>query len=324
MKKTLLVTGGAGYIGSHAVREFINNGYECIVLDNLYNGHREAVYSDKLETVDLLNDKILDSIFKKYKIDVVMHFAAMVRVDESISNPEKYYNNNVIGTINLLNSMVKYGVKNIVFSSTCAIYGEPQYLPLDEKHQKNPINPYGMSKLMCENIIMDYYKAYNINYIILRYFNAVGAAQDCMLGCSSKVITHIVPIVLKVLKGELNKLKIFGNDYDTTDGTCIRDYIHVEDIAIAHRLAIEKIGKFSGVLNLGTGKGYSVKDIVKACEFVTNKTCNVEYTKRREGDASKIFADNKMAKEILSWHPKYTNIEDMVETVWRWENNRRY
>lgn len=323
-KKTILVTGGAGYIGSHTVKEFVENGYECIVLDNLYNGHRKAVVSDKFELVDLLDKKALDSVFDSYNIDVVVHFAAMVRVDESVTNPEKYYENNVVGTLNLLESMKKHNVKNIIFSSTCATYGEPQYLPLDEKHPQNPINPYGMTKLICEKMIIDYHRAYDMNYIIFRYFNAAGASHDGTLGCSANVITHIIPVVLKHLKGETNELKIFGNDYDTPDGTCVRDYIHVEDLAIAHRLAVEKIENFSGAINLGTGKGCSVNEIVRAAELVTGKKCNVLYTARREGDAAELFANNKTAKEVLSWKPKYTNIDYIIESVWRWENNRKY
>lgn len=324
MKKLVLVTGGAGYIGSHAVREFIENDYDCVVLDNLYNGHRETVLADKFEKVDLLDKDALDCIFDKYEIDTVVHFAAMVRVDESVLDPWKYYNNNVIGTLNLLNSMRKYEVKKIIFSSTCATYGEAQYLPLDEKHTQNPINPYGMSKLMCEKIIMDYSKAYGTKYIIFRYFNAAGASYDGKLGCSAHVMTHIIPMVLKNLKGETDKLKIFGNDYNTPDGTCIRDYIHVEDLASAHRLAIEKIDDFSGAINLGIGKGYSVEEIIKAAELVTGKKCKIVYTDRRKGDAAELYANNKLARNVLNWNPKYLSIENIIETAWKWENNRKY
>ena len=323
---TILVTGGAGYIGSHTVKHLLKNNYNVIVLDNLVYGHKEAVLTDKFEEVDLKNKQDVDNVFKKYKIDGVIHFAAYTYVGESVQNPSKYYRNNVVNTLNLLVSMRENSVNNIVFSSTCATYGNPNYMPLDEKHPQKPINPYGKTKFTIEQIMEDYNKAYGLNYMALRYFNAAGADKDTELGESHNPETHLIPLVLKAIKGERDSITVFGTDYDTPDGTCIRDYIHVEDLASAHRLALEHIfnGGASDCINLGTGIGNSVKEIIEASEKVTGKKVPVIYGERREGDPAKLYANNEKAKSILNWAPKYTNIEDIINTAWRWEINKKF
>lgn len=323
--QSILVVGGAGYIGSHTVKNLLDNGKTVIVLDSLIYGHREAV--DKRAAFvhgDLLDVFSLQTIFKQHKIDAVVHFAAFTYVGESVQNPQKYYYNNVVGTINLLNAMLAANCKKIVFSSTCAIYGEPNYMPLDELHSQNPINPYGKTKLMIEQIFADYEKAYGLKYIALRYFNAAGASMDSSIGESHAPETHLIPLVLKAIKGEIAAINVFGTDYDTKDGTCIRDYIHVEDLADAHRLALGKLDTWCGCLNVGTGIGTSVQEIIDAAQRVTQKKCPVTYGQRRAGDPAKLFADNKKAKEILDWNPQYTNIETILETAWNWEINKKF
>ena len=323
--KNILVMGGAGYIGSHTVKHLLDNGYQVVVADNLIYGHREAV--DKravFEHADLLDVYSLQQVFDKHKIDAVIHFAAFAYVGESVSEPQKYYYNNVVGTINLLNVMMAHGVKDIVFSSTCATYGEPEYTPIDEQHHQNPINPYGRTKLMIEQIFADYERAYGLRHIALRYFNAAGCSADGSIGESHTPETHLIPLVLKAISGERKSISVFGTDYDTPDGTCIRDYIHVEDLALAHRLAVEKLSDYSGCINLGTGIGTSVKEIIVAAEEVSGKKSPVEYGARRAGDPARLFADNRKAKEILGWNPKYTNIKDIIKTAWNWEINRRF
>lgn len=322
--KNILIMGGAGYIGSHTVKHLAQQGYSCIVADNLVYGHKEAVINQRFMIADLLNRKSLEAVFSKYDIDAVIHFAAFAYVGESVQKPMKYYENNVIGTLNLLETMQKYNVGKIVFSSTCATYGNPQYLPIDEKHPQNPINPYGRSKLMIEQIFEDYRQAYGLKYIALRYFNAAGCSPDGDIGESHEPETHLIPLVLKAIKGEINHIKVFGKDYDTKDRTCIRDYIHVNDLAVAHRLALEKLDEYSGCINLGTGIGTSIKDILKAAKKVTGKPCPARYEGRRAGDPAVLYAANGKASEILGWKPQYTNIEDIIQTAWNWELNRKY
>ncbi len=319
----ILVMGGAGYIGSHTVKHLIENGYEVVVADNLSMGHRKAVTTPHFEIADLADKDSLDRVFKKYKIDAVIHFAAFIAVGESVENPAKYYRNNVIGTINLLDVMLANNVKNIVFSSTAAVFGNPEYTPIDEAHKTSPINPYGWTKLMIEKIFADYRTAYGLNYVALRYFNASGCSTDGTIGESHNPETHLIPLVLKAIKGDRENIKVFGTDYDTPDGTCIRDYIHVEDLALAHRLAIENIAKFSGVINLGTSTGTSVKEIIKIAEKVTGKPCPTVFEARRAGDPAILCADSKKAGEILGWHPTHT-MEDIIKTAWNWELNKKY
>lgn len=321
----ILVFGGAGYIGSHTVSHLLDNGYQVVVADNLIYGHREAVDKRAIfEHADLLDKFSLQQLFKKHKIDAVIHFAAFAYVGESVAEPQKYYFNNVVGTVNLLNVMMENNVKDIVFSSTCATYGEPEYTPIDETHPQNPINPYGRTKLMIEQIFADYERAYGLRHIALRYFNAAGCAANGSIGESHTPETHLIPLVLKAITGERKSISVFGTDYDTPDGTCIRDYIHVEDLALAHRLALEKLPVYSGCINLGTGIGTSVKEIILAAEEVSGKKCPVEYADRRAGDPARLFADNRKAKEILGWEPAYKNIKDIIQTAWNWEINRRF
>lgn len=323
--KKILIVGGAGYIGSHTVRHFLDNGYEVVVADNLIYGHREAV--DLRATfvhADLLDKFSLERIFCRHQFDAVIHFAAFAYVGESVAEPEKYYLNNVVGTINLLNVMMRHGTKKIVFSSTCATYGEPEYVPIDEEHSQNPINPYGRTKLIVENIFRDYGSAYGLKYISLRYFNAAGCSKDSLLGESHTPETHLIPLVIQAIRGESANFKVFGDDYDTPDGTCIRDFIHVEDLASAHQLAYEKLDEYSGHINLGTGIGTSVLEIIRAAEKISGEKCPLVIDKRRPGDPAKLFADNTKAREILGWEPKYMSIEDILQTAWDWENNKRY
>lgn len=324
--KNILVAGGAGYIGSHTVKYLLKNNYNVVVVDNLVYGHREAVLTKNFEQVDLAGKKALEEVFKKYKIDAVIHFAAFTYVGESVAQPQKYYWNNVVNTLNLLDVMIENDVKNIVFSSTCATYGNPEYTPIDEKHPQSPINPYGKTKLMMEQIMADYETAYGLKYVALRYFNAAGCDADGELGESHDPETHLIPLVLKAIKGDIPQINVFGTDYDTEDGTCIRDYIHVEDLADAHMLAVEKLFKdnVSHCINLGTGIGTSVKEIIKAAEEVTGQKVPLVYGARRAGDPAKLFAANQKSKEVLSWNPKYTDIKEIIKTAWIWEQNKKF
>lgn len=321
----ILVVGGAGYIGSHTVKELINHNYSVIVADNLIYGHKEAIASKAVFVhADLQKKEQVNQIFSQYPIEAVIHFAAYAYVGESVQFPQKYYQNNVIGTLNLLEAMLEYNVKKIVFSSSCATYGNPLYTPIDENHLQNPINPYGKTKLIIEQTFKDYEKAYGLKHISLRYFNAAGASADSEIGESHSPETHLIPLVLKAIYEDTFTLKIFGSDYETPDGTCIRDYIHVEDLAIAHRLALEKLEEFSGCLNLGTGTGTSIMEIIKSAENVTGKKCKYEFATRREGDPAILFADNQKAIETLNWTPKYIHIDKIIQTAWNWEQKRKF
>lgn len=322
----ILVTGGAGYIGSHTVIKLVEEGYSVLIFDNLSTGHIETV--DTLKTIgnvefvkgDLRNFEDINKVFDNYKIDAVVHFAAFSLVGESVSNPAKYYRNNSFGTLNLLESMVNHDVKKIVFSSTCATYGEPEYTPIDENHPQNPINSYGASKLMVERMMKDFDTAYGLKSIKLRYFNVAGCDELTRIGEWHNPETHLIPSILKSTLGEGKIFKIFGDDYETPDGTCIRDYVNVEDLAKAHCLALEYLKKEnkSDVFNLGTEQGDSVKNIFDVCEKVLNKKIPVEIVERRPGDPAKLFANSNKAKKILNWKPEKT-IEESVDSAYRWE-----
>ncbi len=322
----ILITGGAGYIGSHTVINFINNGFDVLIFDNLETGHIEIVENLKklgnveFEQGDLRNIEDINNVFEKYSIDAVIHFAAFSLVGESVNNPSKYYRNNVLGTLNLLDSMIAHDVKQIVFSSTCATYGEPKYTPLDENHPQNPINPYGNSKLCIEYMLKDYDKAYGLKSIRLRYFNVAGCDEKSRVGEWHDVETHLIPNILKSTFGNNKTFKIFGNDYETPDGTCIRDYVNVEDLAQAHRLAYLylKENNKSDVFNLGTEEGSSVKEVFNTCENVLGKTIPVEIVERRAGDPAKLFANSKKAKDLLQWVPERT-LENSIKTAYDWE-----
>ena len=324
--KKILVTGGAGYIGSHTVINLLNDGKDIVVFDNLENGHIETVEAlKKIGSVefikgDLRNPEDIENVFKNHKIDAVVHFAAFALVGESVENPSKYYRNNVFGTLNLLDAMIKYGCKKIVFSSTCATYGNPKYVPVDEKHPQNPVSPYGTSKLMVEQILKDYDTAYGLKSIKLRYFNVAGDDSLSRVGEWHEPETHLVPNILKSTFSEDKTFKIFGDDYNTPDGTCIRDYVNVEDLAEAHRLSLLYLDKEnkSDVFNIGTEQGDSVKNIFDVSERVIGKKIKVEVVERRAGDAEALYANSQKAQTILGWKPQRT-IEDSISSAYKWE-----
>ena len=325
----ILITGGAGYIGSHTVLNLIEKtDYKIIIFDNLENGHIETVNalleinSDRIifEKGDLRNIEDIENVFNKYSIDGVIHFAAFALVEESVKNPSKYYRNNIYGTLNLLDTMIKHNVKRIVFSSTCATYGEPTYTPIDEKHPQNPINPYGYSKLAVERIMDDYDKAYKLKSIRLRYFNVAGADEKGRIGEWHEPETHLIPNILKANNDKV--FTIFGDDYDTRDGTCIRDYVNVLDLAEAHRLSYEYLIKENktDVFNIGTGEGYSVKEVFEACERVLNKKIPVEIRGRRDGDPAILYADIGKVENILNWKPE-KSLEESINSAYLWYIN---
>lgn len=324
----VLVSGGAGYIGSHAVVQLLDKGYEVVVIDNLSKGYRKAV--NKKATfyeIDLRDDKELDEIFKKEKIDIVMQFAADIVVPESVSDPLKYYNNNFYGTLNLLKVMIKNDVKNIVFSSTAATYGEPENIPIQETDNQNPINPYGGSKLFVEKMLEDCRKAYGLNYVIFRYFNVAGAHEKECIGEAHIPETHLIPLILEVAMNKREKIFVFGTDYDTRDGSCVRDYTHVVDLVDAHILAFDKLLKGeSSIYNLGSETGYTVFEIIEAVTKVTNHPIPVEIADRRAGDPAQLIASSEKARNELGWQPKYTDINDIIRTAWKWhkENPNGY
>jgi len=322
----ILITGGAGYIGSHTAINFINHGYDIIIFDSLETGHIEIVEElKKLGNVefvqgDLRNPDDINKVFDKYSIEAVIHFAAFSLVGESVTNPAKYYRNNVYGTLNLLDAMVSHNVKKIVFSSTCATYGEPEYTPIDEQHPQKPINPYGNSKLCVEYMLKDYDKAYDLKSIRLRYFNVAGCDEKSRVGEWHDIETHLIPNILKTTFGKEQTFKIFGDDYETPDGTCIRDYVNVEDLAQAHMLAYLylKENNKSDIFNLGTEQGDSVKQVFDTCEKVLQKTIPVEIVERRAGDPAKLYANANKAKNLLKWKPERT-LEKNIKTAYDWE-----
>lgn len=329
----ILVTGGAGYIGSHCVLDLIKNGYDVIIFDNLELGHLETVETLKSmnykgKVVDLIignlqNISDIDNALKNNKIEAVIHFAAYSQVNESMKDPEKYYRNNVLGTLNLLDAMRKNGVKKIVFSSTAATYGEPKYTPIDEDHPQIPINPYGMSKLMIEHIMDDFDKAYDIKSVRLRYFNVIGADSECRIGEWHEPETHLVPNILKSVLSTGKEFSLFGTDYKTRDGTCIRDYVNVEDLADAHILALKYLenGGATDFFNLGTNDGNTVREIFSECEKITGKKIPLKICERREGDPAVLVGDNTKAKKVLGWAPTRT-LSDSIRTAYQWELKR--
>lgn len=324
--ETILVTGGAGYIGSHAVRELGRCGYSPVVLDNLSEGHREAVGEFDLLVGDLGDETFLDAVFQKYRFSGVMHFASRCYVGESVEDPKYYYEQNVGGGMSLLRAMLKAGVGNFIFSSSCATYGNPIRVPMDENHPQDPVNPYGETKYFLERILRQYDRAYGLRYTALRYFNAAGASRDGLLGESHDPESHLIPRVLKVATGEMDKVGIYGDDYPTRDGTCVRDYIHVEDLATAHVAALRRLadGAPSDIFNLGTGRGYTVMEVVEAAEARTGRDIRVEIAPRRSGDPPELVADATKANRALGWIPVHSDLETIVHTAWAWEQNRRY
>lgn len=327
--QTILVTGGAGYIGSHAVLALKEKGYDVVILDNLVYGHRDVVENSlKVELVvgDTCDRALLDQIFNNREITAVMHFAAYAYVGESVENPAKYYHNNVVGTLTLLEAMQAANIDKFVFSSTCATYGVPETVPIPENHPQNPINPYGASKLMVERILQDFDRAYNFKSVIFRYFNAAGADPQGRTGEDHNPETHLIPLILLTALGKRNAIKIFGTDYPTRDGTCIRDYIHVTDLAQAHVLGLEYLlndGK-SEIFNLGNGNGFTVREMIATTKAVTEKEFTVEEADRRPGDPPMLVGSSEKARQILGWQPQYADLSNIIRHAWQWHQNRHF
>ena len=320
----ILVTGGAGYIGSHAVLALQQAGFNVVVLDNLVYGHQELVEAlgAKLIVGDTGDRPLLDDIFSKFNVAAVMHFAAYAYVGESVSDPAKYYRNNVQGT--LLEAMINAGVKQFVFSSTCATYGVPKTVPIPEEHPQNPINPYGASKLMVERILSDFDAAYGLKSVCFRYFNAAGADPEGRLGEDHNPETHLIPLVLLAALGKRNSVSVFGTDYPTPDGTCIRDYIHVTDLANAHVLGLQYLlnGGKSSTFNLGNGNGFSVREIIEAARQVTGREIQVLESDRRAGDPPSLVGSSDRARQTLGWQPQYADLHQILTHAWNWHLSR--
>ena len=317
----ILVLGGAGYIGSHTVYELIDAGHEVVIVDNLVTGFREAVHPEaKFYEGDIRDKAFLDSVFEQEKIDGVIHFAASSQVGESMVKPLKYYSNNLCGTEVLLESMVEHGIDKIVFSSTAATYGEPESIPILESDRTNPTNCYGETKLAMEKMFHWSSEAYNLRYVSLRYFNACGAHPNGKIGEAHDPETHLIPLILQVPNGKRADIKVFGDDYDTKDGTCVRDYIHVNDLAQAHILAMEYLAKGgnSDVFNLGNGVGFTVKEVIDVARSVTNHSIPATIEARRAGDPSVLIASSDKAKTVLGWKPKFDDLETIISTAWNW------
>lgn len=320
--KTILVTGGAGYIGSHAVKLLLEHNYKVVVLDSA----KKTFPFLKAEWIqgDMGDKNCLTGLFNSYKFDAVMHFGAYIEVGESVINPEKYYQNNLLNTLHLLQVMLQHNILNFIFSSTAASFGNPKYTPIDEKHPIQPINPYGRSKVMVESILEDYDRAYGLKSIALRYFNAAGADPDGLLGECHEPESHLIPIILQVASGKREKIFVYGNDYDTQDGTCVRDYIHVTDLCQAHLLALEKLLKDgqSAQYNLGNGHGFSVQEVIDTARRVTGKPIPQENALRRAGDPAVLIADSQLAIRELNWKPQFSSLEKIISDAWGWETNQ--
>lgn len=323
----VLVTGGAGYIGSHAVKVLLSKGYEVVVVDNLSTGHKESVDKRaKLYIGDIADEKFMHRVLTKNNIKGVIHFAAYSLVGESMSNPYKYYENNVSKTNHLLKALIDHNVLNIVFSSTAATYGEPEKTPIVETDVQLPTNVYGQTKLVMEQMISWFGKIFGLKYVALRYFNVAGAIPTGEIGEAHNPETHLIPIILQAANGKRDKICVYGNDFPTKDGTCIRDYIHILDLCDAHILALEYLlkGNESDCFNLGSGKGFSVLEMIEAARRVTNKPINVEITGRRAGDPAVLIASSSKAREVLGWNPTREDVEIMIRDAWCWEQNKRY
>lgn len=324
---SILILGGAGYIGSHTAHELSKTNTDIIIADNLQTGHLDAIPAKaKFYMGDIRDKSFLDKIFETEKIDAIIHFAASSLVRESIQNPLKYYENNLIGTFVLLKSMIEHNINNIVFSSTAAVYGEPQNIPIKETDRTEPANTYGETKFAMEKMFKWVSNAHNISYVSLRYFNACGANLDGNIGEDHNPETHLIPIILQTANGQREKIQIFGDDYDTKDGTCIRDYIHVCDLAQAHILAVDYLlsGGKSDIFNLGNGEGFSVKEIINTARKVTSHPIEAIITKRRAGDPSILIADSSKARSVLNWKPKYTKPDEIISTAWKWHKSHPY
>ena len=318
----ILVVGGAGYIGSHMVRLLDRKGHNVVVLDNLCTGYKDAVQAGELVIGDMADRELVESILKKHKIDSVMHFAAHALVGESVDHPAKYYQNNVVATLALLEAMRNCEVQRLVFSSTCATYGVPDKMPMDETIPQRPVNPYGFTKLVCEQAMQDYADAYGLGFAALRYFNAAGASTDGVIGEDHDPESHLIPIVLQVALGQREHITVFGDDWPTPDKTCVRDYIHVDDLGAAHLLALEKIKSGEGIkVNLGTGAGFSVREVIECCREVTGCEIKEVMGQRRAGDPPELVCNPAKANKILGWKPEYDTLRPIVETAWAWHKN---
>lgn len=327
VKPVVLVTGGAGYIGSHAVLTLQRSGYEVIILDNLVHGHRdfvEDVLQAKLIVGDTNDRLLLDNLFATYPITAVMHFAAYIAVGESVSNPAEYYRNNVVGTLTLLEAMVAASIKSFVFSSTCAIYGVPKTIPLVENHPQDPISPYAASKQVVERILADFDTAYGLKSVAFRYFNAAGAEPNGLLGEDHSPETHLIPLVLLAALGKRESVSIFGTDYPTKDGTCVRDYIHVMDLAQAHLLGLEYLinGGDSQAFNLGNGNGFSVREVIETAKLVTGREIKTVECERRAGDPPALVGSSDKVKNILGWNPQYADLKQIITHALAWHEKR--
>lgn len=327
MNKQILVVGGAGYIGSHMALALESAGYAPIIFDNLSTGHREFLKFGRHVIGDMANAEDLEAVFAANNISAVMHFAAFINVGESVTAPAKYYRNNVINTQNLIEAALKHDVRHLIFSSTCAIYGTPQKLPLTEDHPTNPINPYGRAKLTVEWMLEDFSRAYDFTYTALRYFNAAGAVpatSGVRIGEWHEPETHLIPLVLQAALDPKKEIRILGTDYATPDGTCIRDYIHVCDLADAHTLALERLlaGEPSSAYNLGNGQGYSVREVINCAKEVSGRDIRVTESGRRPGDPPMLVGDCTLAARELGWKPRYADLRSMVKTAWDWESSR--
>jgi UDP-glucose 4-epimerase len=317
----ILVTGGAGYIGSHACRLLSRAGHEVWCYDNLSRGHRQAALAGRVIEGEVADQNKVEATLREHRIDAVMHFAAFALVGESVAEPHKYYQNNVVASLALLEAMRAADVKRIVFSSTTATYGVPDRVPITEDTPQRPINPYGFSKLVIERALLDYAHAYDFAFAALRYFNAAGASPDGDLGEVDRSQSRLIPLVLQVALGQREAITIFGDDYPTPDGTCIRDYIHVDDLASAHLQALERLTPGRGLLlNLGTGRGHSVRQVVDVCRRVSGREIPVRLAPRRPGDPAELVADASLARRVLDWQPRYPELEQIVETAWRWHS----
>jgi UDP-glucose 4-epimerase len=320
----VLVVGGAGYIGSHMVKMLAGRGEQVVTLDSLDTGYRDAVIAGDFVQGDLADRAFLDALFARARFDAVMHFASYIQVGESVQQPAKYYRNNFSNTLNLLEAMVAAGVLRFIFSSTAAIFGEPDRVPIDETHPSRPINPYGLSKHMVELALKDFDTAYGLKSVCLRYFNAAGADPDGDLGERHDPETHLIPLLLQVASGRRASIKVFGRDYDTPDGTCIRDYIHIADLCAAHVLALEHLvaGRPSAAFNLGNGSGFSVQEVIDAVRRVTGRTLAVEDAPRRAGDPARLVADARLARSVLGWQPRFADLDTIVAHAWAWERRQ--
>jgi len=314
----IFIIGGAGYIGSHMVKIAHKAGHDVVTIDNLSTGHQDAVLCGEFELCDILNKVKLDKLFKKHKPDAVMHFSAYSLVGESVSDPYKYYNNNVSGTLSLLKTMIDNKCMKLIFSSSAAIFGNPEYTPIDENHPKNPINPYGKSKLIVEEILKDFESAYGLKYVSFRYFNAVGHDPEGGLSERHDPETHLLPIIMQAANGQRDSVSIFGVDYDTSDGTCVRDYIHVNDLANAHLKGLNYLNRsetLSAEFNLGNGNGFSVKEVIQQVKDITGKSFLVMDEDRRDGDPSTLIASDEKAKKELNFSPDYVSLKSIIKTL---------